>query len=163
MNNDNSLDPSFPLGYTLAKLTKPYYGAFTKYMEQFYDLDKHFYILLMIDEAEGQPTQQCICNKLKLDKVTMVRILDHLDEKGYIKRIMNPEDRRERWIQLTPKAQAEMPLIRQSIQEMNDRAFAGFDNEERAKMYSMMERVLQNVSSLPSNPVTLKYGKKLKR
>jgi DNA-binding MarR family transcriptional regulator len=163
MKKKSLIDPTLPLGYTLSKLTKPYYGAFTKYMEQFYELDKHFSILMMIESTENQCTQQYICNQLNLDKVSMVRILDHLDEKGYIKRVTNPEDRRERWIQLTPKAVKELPHIREAVMQMNDKAFEGFKKTEREEFYRMMQKVYDNVIELPAHPVTLKYSKKSRK
>jgi len=158
-----NIDSSHPLGFTLSILTKPYYGAFTRFMEEFHELDKHFSILLMIEASEEECTQQQICDLVRVDKVTMVRILDYLDRKGYIKRITNPQDRRERWVQLTPKARKEIPAIRRSVEHVNEKAFAGFKKSEREEFYRMMEKIYDNVINLPANPVTIKFNKRRRK
>ncbi len=154
-----NMDECLPLGYNFSMLTKHFYGAFHKYMEK-YDLEKFFSVLLIIADSDKKWTQQCLCDHLYIDKVTMVKILDHLSEKGYVKRITNPEDRRQKWIELTPKAKKELPHIHQSVKEMNEKTMEGFSKQEKNLFMQMMQRVTENLNALPSNPVIVQLNNK---
>jgi len=154
-----NMDECLPLGYNFSMLTKHFYGAFHKYMEK-YDLEKFFSVLLIIADSDKKWTQQCLCDHLYIDKVTMVKVLDHLTAKGYVKRTTNPDDRRQKWIVLTPKAVKEIPLIRKSVLEMNEKTLAGFTKHEKCLFMEMMQRATQNLNALPSNPVVIQLNNK---
>lgn len=162
MTKKCKVDECLPLGYNFSMLTKHFYGAFHKYMEG-YDLEKYFSVLLIIAGSEKKWTQQCLCDHLYIDKVTMVKVLDHLFDKGYIKRITNPNDRRQKWIELTLKAKREIPSMRKSVAEMNEKTLTGFTKKEKATFLSMMQRVNHNLNSLPANFVIIELNQKTKK
>ena len=162
MEKKCNVDECLPLGYNFSMLTKHFYGAFSKYMEV-YDVEKYYSVLLIIAGEDKKWTQQCLCNHLYIDKVTMVKILDHLYSKGYINRKTNPDDRRQKWIMLTAKAKKEMPYIRQSVKEMNDKTLLGFTQKERTAFMAMMQRVNSNLSSLPANQMIVQLNNKTKK
>jgi len=162
MSKKCNVDECLPLGYNFSMLTKNFYGAFHRYMEQ-YDLERYFSVLLIIADSEKKWTQQCLCDHLYIDKVTMVKILDHLYSKGYINRITNPDDRREKWIQLTPKAKKELPSIKRSVAEMNDKTLSGFSEKEKTTFLNMMQKVNHNLNTLPANPVIVNLNQKRKK
>jgi DNA-binding MarR family transcriptional regulator len=163
MSKKCNVDECLPLGYNFSMLTKHFYGSFHKYMEA-YDLEKYFSVLLILANSNKQWTQQCLCNHLYIDKVTMVKVLDHLFDKGYITRVTNPADRRAKCIALTPKAVKEIPLIRKSVQEMNRKTLKGFTKDEKAQFMSMMQRVNNNLNALPANFLIVEINqKKLKK
>ena len=94
---------SLPFGRSLAILAKTYFGALTKRLEHL-EIERHYSVLIFIERANNGCTQQCICDCLKIDKVTMVGVLDYLIKKKYVKKKVNPADRREHLIELTKKA-----------------------------------------------------------
>jgi DNA-binding MarR family transcriptional regulator len=161
MGKKCNVDECLPLGYNFSMLTKHFYGAFYKSMEQ-YDLERYFSVLLIIAGYEKSFTQQCLCDKLYIDKVTMVKILDHLFEKGYINRVTNPDDRRKKFIELTEKAKKELPHIRQSVKEMNDKTLVGFTEQEKDSFHVMMQKVNHNLNTLPANFIVVELNEKNK-
>src|SRR4051812_48310814 len=92
-----------PLGKKMARITKNYYGALSKRVEPL-GIDRHFATLVKIEDTDKNCTQQYLSDLLNLDKVTMVRILDYLVDRGMITRTVNANDRREHLIQITSKA-----------------------------------------------------------
>jgi len=162
MQKKCDIDECLPLGYNFTMLTKHFYGAFTKEIEGF-DLDRYISVLLLIADCDKQWTQQCLCDKLFIDKVTMVKVLDYLEEKGYIKRVTNPEDRRQKMIEPTAKAQKDIPLIKERVKEMNEKTLAGFSKEEKKQFVEMMQRVNDNLSKLPSHLMIVELNKKPKK
>lgn len=163
MEQEKNLSPDIPLGFSLSILAKMYYGAFSRYMEDLYELDKHYSVLFMLHDSDNKCTQQCISKKLHIDKVMMVRNIDYLADKGYIRRITNPEDRRENWVELTAKARKEVPMMKASLEAFNKIAFKGMSTEEVSRFFSSMNTVYHNVENLPASPVTIKYNKKSKK
>src|ERR1043165_1641035 len=124
------LDQKMPLGKYMGAITKTYFGALSKKLEHL-GTDRHFSTLLAIHSAEQRCTQQYLSDRLDLDKVSMVRMLDYLVSRKMITRSVNPADRREHIIELTPKAKKIMPLISGGIAEMNEMAFKGVNKHDR--------------------------------
>lgn len=159
--NKSVIKTYLPLGYNFSIQTKLYYGAFSKYKEH-YKLEKYNSVLLIIAETEQQLTQQCLCDILVIDKVSMVSILDHLDEKGYINRIINPSDRRQKYIELTTKARKELPRIRDAVKILNEKSMEGLSREEKKEFYRMMQIIHDNLDSMPSFQMKMKLNKQKK-
>src|SRR5262249_39011698 len=124
MNPECFVYDDLPLGHTFSVLTRYYYGALLNKMEH-HELDKYFTVLKLLDRCPGKITQQELADKLRLDKVYMVRILDFLDQKGYINRVVNPSDRREKWVELTEYGKRHLPEIKKVTDDMNALAFQG--------------------------------------
>jgi DNA-binding MarR family transcriptional regulator len=87
-------------------------------------IERHFFLLLAIGKGKGRLNQQELAALLDTDKVSMVGILDYLAARGFVKRVSNHADRRQRRIVLTPKALRALPEIRRVISELNRKAMA---------------------------------------
>lgn len=150
-----------PLGRHLAILTKMYYGALTKKLEHL-EIERHYSILILLDSSANSCTQKCIADKLKIDKASMVGIVDDLVKKKYVVRAVNPNDRREQWLQLTPKAIKIIPQIHQEIKELNKVALHGLTKTEATQFNTALCTISANLDKLPADRVFINY-KKAKR
>lgn len=72
-----------PLGTTLALITKKYFGVLSQSLKHL-DLDRNFSVLLLLDHENRAVSQQYIADYFLIDKVQMVRIVDHLSKAGMI-------------------------------------------------------------------------------
>lgn len=147
-----------PLGRAMAVITKTYWGALSKKIEHI-GIDRHFTTMVAIDKAKEKCTQQYLSDLLKIDKVEMVRVLDYLVTKGMITRAVNPRDRREHIIQLTPKAKKIMPEIHDGITQMNKIALKGFSKNDQELFKGFIEKIILNLKNLPVNAVDIKIKK----
>ena len=159
LDKNSPLFEYMPLGRTVTKVTKKYFGALSKKLEHL-GIDRHFSPLVVIDKTKEKCTQQYLSDLLNIDKVAMVRILDYLVKRGMIIRAVNPSDRREHILQLTPKAKKIMPQIHSGIAEMNQTAFKGLTKNEQELFHTLLETILKNLGSLPANKVDIKIKKK---
>lgn len=142
-------------------VTKPYYGALLHKMEGTI-MEKSFAVLILIEKYENC-TQQYISDSLRIDKVSMVKVIDGFSEKGLVKRVQNPKDRREYFIKLTPKAHKILPVIHATINDLNAEAFKGFKPKEIEAFYNSLYKVIKNVEDLPSShTLVFKIKKKSK-
>jgi MarR family transcriptional regulator for hemolysin len=159
-DKERKYNQSMPLGKILGGILKKYFGALSIRMEQ-HGVDRHFSTLVAIDNAKQKCTQQYLSDLLNLDKVSMVRILDYLFEKKMITRSVNPNDRREHIIELTPKAKKVMPSIHDGIKEMNSIALKGLNKHDQEVFYDCLAIIFKNIENLPVNKVDIKLKKKV--
>src|ERR1700735_4350077 len=92
----------FSYGRKFSLLGRLYLSALAKELKHL-GLERHFSVLILIDKMGNECCQKFIADTLHIDKAMMVGVLDDLSKKGFIKRIQNPSDRREYFIQLTDK------------------------------------------------------------
>jgi MarR family transcriptional regulator, transcriptional regulator for hemolysin len=146
------------LGLYFGMLTKRYFGVLTKKLEGL-DIDRHFFLLIMIDESKEKCTQQYLADTLLIDKVAMVKNLDYLSEKGYIVRETNLKDRRETHVNLTAKAKKTLKLIYVAIEKTNKEAASGLTEKEVKEFFKALETVNRNLSLAPSKRMVLEMKK----
>ena len=150
-----------PLGRLFNFLTKNYIGALTQKLGNL-DIERHFYSLVIVEQGGGEINQKELAEVLKMDKASMVRLVDYLSDIGMLLRKQNPDDRREYHLVLTDKAKEQLPEIKRTIRDMNEAALQGFTSEEKEMFYSMMGRICCNLSSLPSDEILMEF-KKIKK
>ncbi len=149
---------ALPLGRFLAILAKSYFGALTKKLEHL-EIERYYSILILIDKTEQPCTQQFICSQLKIDKVSMVRILDYLSQKEYIEKQQNPEDRREHFIVLKKKAIKVLPELYAAIEELNKAAMKDISAADQKILLAQIATMQSNLEALPNEKIYINYQK----
>ncbi|MBK6345652.1 MAG: MarR family transcriptional regulator [Bacteroidales bacterium] len=140
-----------PLGRTLSILGKSYLHLLRVRLKHL-DIDRNYYALLLIGSMDGVITQQELALMLETDKVSIVRVVDYLTLKGYVKRIRKPDDMRKRSLKLTEKAILAIPEIRKSINELNDLVLNGVDI---TRIHELSETIRIIKSNMTENIQTL--------
>lgn len=115
------------------------------------DIERDYYALILIEMGEGKLTQNELACKLETDKVSVVRIVDYLAEKGYVTRLESAEDKRKYCLTLTDKAKAALPGIRQSMQESTETAFMGLTEAQQKEFMSLLGQIRNNLRKAKNN------------
>lgn len=157
MKHTEDRDP-VSLHFIFSLLAKSFWGALARKLEGT-GPDRYFYVLLVIDGKGEQVTQQELADYFKVDKASMVRVLDYLSRSGYIKRLVDPNDRRQHFILLTPKAKAVVPGMKSAVEEINAMALDGMSEKEKAIFYKGLENVCCNLAQLPKDNFFLNFKK----
>lgn len=134
-----------PIGKLMSAIARSYVGLFTKQLEDL-PLDRYFYPLVLIDEAEGPITQKELAERIMTDKVSVLRMVDHLSEKGMLVRRCNPDDGRSYHLELTDEGKALLPRIRKAIEDANRISLQGFTEEEVSDFENGLRRVMKNLT-----------------
>ena len=71
-----------------------------------------------------------------------------MEEGGWIERTANPNDRRERQVSMTPKAERTLGKARKVGDKVALEALNGFTDEEAKQLIALLQRVRGNLSSL---------------
>lgn len=108
---------------------------------------------LAVDSSAGVTD---LARLAQLNPGAMTRLLDRLEVRGLLRRVADPNDRRALHIVLTETGLALWRDIQHCGQIVRDRAMQGLDENERAQLFRMLDRVLQNLtySGAPALPVS---------
>ena len=147
------------LGLSFGILTKKYFGALTKELEHL-DIERYFFVLVTIKETTVACTQQYLADTLQVDKVAMVKIMEYLSGKKYIKRARNPEDKREIHVHLTAKGDRRMEEIYRGIHKVNKEATVGLSEKQKDNFFKILNLINGNLSGAPSKKIVLEIKKR---
>lgn len=153
-------DLGHSLGYWFSIAAQRYYTLMLDRMRR-HDLDRWFYVLLVIAEHDGKLSQQQLAEALQTDKVSILRAIDQLSAKGYVERLNCPNDRRKYHIRLLPKAAPVVKDLRKVYAELNELAFTGMSEAQRATFTRHLSGVVDRLASEGLQPARIKYTKKL--
>jgi DNA-binding MarR family transcriptional regulator len=108
-------------------------------------------VLVYLAKNEGV-SQAKLAELTELEPMSLVRILDHMQEEGLLERRASPLDRRARSLYLKAKAKP----IEDSIWSISDstrgEAFAGITAQDAARFIGVFEQIRRNVSALEPLP-----------
>jgi DNA-binding MarR family transcriptional regulator len=80
-----------------------------------------------------------------MDKVTIMRAIDHLSEHGYVERCDCAGDRRKHLLKLTPKARPALRDLKKVYAVLNDQALSGLSSAQREQFMAQLQRVVANM------------------
>ena len=149
---------STPLGKNFSLLTKYYIGIVSQKLSDL-EIDRYFYPIVVINETENAMCQKELAQCIGADNIAMVRIVDYLSDKGFIKRIQNKNDRRAYHLILTEKAQKTLPKIKSAFEEANEICFNGFKKSEKEEFQRMLIKMNDNLVNHPRVEVKLNFKK----
>lgn len=81
---------------------------------------------------------------LDMDTGAMKRLLDRVEEKGWIKRKRHPEDRRTLLLELTDEGRAIYPQIMERVLEVNRRMLEGFSAVDETQLQYFLQKLTAN-------------------
>lgn len=105
--------------------------------------------LINICEKPGM-TQEEISERIYVHKSNVARQLSVLEERGYVRRETDAEDRRIQRVYPTEKAYEVLPQIRAVHRAWNERVLAGMSEQEREAVSRLAERLAENAKRVLS-------------
>ena len=97
-------------------------------------------ILTMVTELEPM-TQKALGDALKIDRTTMVTLLDDLEDKGYVTRQRHPRDRRAFLVHPTDAGRAAKVAAVRILDEQQRRFLAPLTPAERRQLAALLTRL----------------------
>ena len=102
-----------------------------------------WYVLTVIYAHEGAPQAE-LADIMDMERPTLGKLLDRLEEKEWVERRPDPDDRRVKRVFLTDKVQSLMRALRGIAADVRADAIAGIDEAER-------DRLIETLISMKSN------------
>ncbi len=85
-----------------------------------------------------------LCKSISYDPGAMTRMIDRLQEKGLIRRVPNPEDRRATNLELTAAGKALYPQLLSAKETVQAQFLRGFSRDEARLLERLLNRLLEN-------------------
>lgn len=98
----------------------------------------------------GPVSQRDLIARIGIDKSTMVRLIDELEDGGLVSRERTPQDRRAYSIVLTRRGEETLAEARRTADEVGDHIFGGFTDPERRQLVDLLRRLAEHAA--PSRP-----------
>ena len=131
------------------QLAKKRYAQLLDPLCDTWDLNKtEVDILLFLANNPGLDRAADIVRIRQITKSHVSLSVSNLEQRGFVYRTFDPEDRRTAHLKLREEA---LPVIREGNriqQEFFDRIFAGLSEEELALWRSILDRVCRNIQSM---------------
>jgi DNA-binding MarR family transcriptional regulator len=102
-------------------------------------------VLAALARNEGS-NQTALAEVLDIEPITLVRLIDKLEDAGWVERRADPDDRRVRRLFLTETARPLMQQFRGLADATNDAALLGLDPSERRQLFDLLTKVRSNLS-----------------
>jgi len=110
------------------------------------------YLPVAIALEEGGPLlQKDLADRAHVEQPTMAALLTRMDRDGLIAREPHPDDKRASLVSLTAVAKARVPVAKERLIEMAERALSGLSAAERATLVELLQRVVKNLDG-PAAP-----------
>ena len=87
-------------------------------------------IILMYLSEYGKVNQEDISKYFRIDKGAIAKTSGKLEEKGFVERKENPDDKREKLIQLSEKGRETIQTMRAILEEWNSLYLEGLSEED---------------------------------
>jgi len=103
--------------------------------------------LLLSLERHPDQIQAFYAERLEIEPITLTRIVDRLEDAGWIARQADPADRRARILHLTEKSRGIVTRLRVSVEGLFEDILEGFEPAERQLFAQMLERIAANLAA----------------
>jgi DNA-binding MarR family transcriptional regulator len=140
MNHQKSVGRLISCIYRYGKIT------INHKLESYHLGSGQFHFLMALYQKDGI-NQEHLAEVVRIDKGTCARAIKRLEEEGYIRRIIDSNDKRAYQIFLTDKAQQMRPVIRRILREWTRTLLTGFSEEEKKLTFTFLERIAENATA----------------
>lgn len=127
-------------------------GAESICMARLAPLDLHVkqFGLLTVLATEGPRSQQELAEWTRMDRTSMVALVDSLEGRGLVRRERNPDDRRAYLLQLTPEGKRLQVRARKLMLGAEDEMLGSLTPGERNLLRELLAKVAADIGRPPS-------------
>ena len=112
------------------------------------DLQSSHYAFVLAVCREPGRSQEDLARELCVNKSTVARNINYLEEKGYVSRTPLPQDKRQFSVFPTEKAQAVLPEIRAASAEWMTLLSKGISQTELDTFHSVLKRMQETAREI---------------
>ncbi len=99
-------------------------------------------------DAFGAVSQAELCRRTNIDRSDMNAVVNALETEGIVKRVSDPDDRRQNIVEMTETGAARFRRLKAGLAEAEDRALAPLSKVERRELLRLL-RILHDYHAAP--------------
>lgn len=96
------------------------------------------YGVLRVMQEQPGIDQSSLARALAFDKVTVLRVIKGLEERGFCQRAVSPDNRRQMAVRLTAEGEALLRHAQQPVQQAYDTLLSPFDDAQREQFLGLL-------------------------
>lgn len=123
-----------------------YCRAFAERKLKDYDLSFGEQVIIMFLSANKNVNQDTISKRYMIDKGMIAKTLNKLEDKGFVMREQNPNNKRENFVSLTQKGTDILEIMDSVLKEWNEIVYAGMSTEEIDSLKRLTGKMAANVA-----------------
>ena len=132
------------VGFLLSQLGYAVTRRFRSELEEL-SLDPRHFGLMRGIAASGSPSQQALGDSLHIPASSVVALLDHLEQRGLVRRRLDPSDRRVRFVELTEEGRHVLARATEVATGIESALCLGFGLDEREAMIGKLQALAGNL------------------
>jgi DNA-binding MarR family transcriptional regulator len=129
------------MGYLLTQARNHHLAAIERELAPLNITSAQFMVVVGIAHERGKTLTE-LSAFLGYDSGAMKRLLDRVEEKGIIRRVPCPNDRRSQILELTDSGRQLYPQIMDGVRRVHARALEGFSDEEVALFQTFLQKIV---------------------
>ncbi|MFA6364173.1 MarR family winged helix-turn-helix transcriptional regulator [Methanoregula sp.] len=129
-----------PLGAMISIINRTHFVALNEQLRPLGLSAGQFPILLCLIKKQNV-MQDTLARHFRIDKGAIARAVTKLEDAGYVKRIVDPGDRRAVRLFLTPKGEEIASVIEQIDHEWEELMYSCIRPEDRPQFYLLIRRI----------------------
>lgn len=102
------------IGFLISKAAQSIVANVDESLASFGITSRHYGIMALLNQQDGLP-QIAIGEKLRIDRTTMVKLVDVLEKEGYVERHRDPNDRRAYALSLSTTGKKMLPKLTETV------------------------------------------------
>lgn len=105
------------------------------------------YLYIVVLDTHGTVRQDTFCREIALNKGCVARSMSRLEELGYIKREVDPDDKRVMLVSLTRKGKCKVKRVRKALGEFQSILGHGLTEKQIMMVNNLLLNMKENVSN----------------
>ena len=101
---------------------------------------------------EGPSTQTALAALLEVEPISVSRLIDRMEQGGWLHREAHPDDRRARIVMATDKARRIAPEAKEIVAALYDEALAGLSDDDRRVLQAALVKIIDNLKAPDPGP-----------
>ena len=133
-----------PLGMVVIKMLKPMFRVLEFRASKQTDIKltmAQFGLLFAISEEKEEVILKDMAEKMGKDKSAILRMIDLLEKKELVRRVVNLNDRRKNYILVTKKGERLIAEFRQVELELNCELLEGISDADMQTFYDVVDHI----------------------
>jgi len=139
---DSDFDRS--LGFLIHDVARLFRVNFDREVREVGLTRAQWFVLGHVVRTQGQ-TQKALADETDMEKAPLGKVLDRLEQGGWIKRHPDPKDHRAKRVFKTPKVDPLIPFMEAAADRVEQDVLAGFDDKEKECLLDALIAMKKNL------------------
>lgn len=132
------------LGFLVSDLARLFRRTMDRRLQSLGLTQAQWRALVHLSRNEGM-TQTALAERLEIQPITMTRLLDRMENAGFVERRTHPADRRAVQLYLAPRSQPILAEMNARATEILSEATRGVSASAQKRVFDTLERIKQNI------------------